>query len=101
MINIEPVIRNMRSNGYAQVYIRIIQKTIPAYIPTSFVAAANQIKDKKLTDFSLIVEIAPTIKTYYDKLNKVNTTNWTVKEVVEYLNSDKDEISFCDYCVEY
>lgn len=101
MITIEPVIRNFRSNGFAQVYIRIIQKTKPAYIPTAFTATPNQIKDKKLIDYQLIVKIAPKIESYYNKLNQVNTDNWTVQEVVSYLTSDSSEISFTDFCTEY
>jgi hypothetical protein len=97
MITFEPCIRSLRSDGYAVVYIRIIKDTKPTYIKTSYIVSKKQISGKKIKDFSIIGEISPIIKKYIDKLNKVDTENWDIKEVVEFLLKDKEEISFSDF----
>jgi integrase len=97
MITFEPCIRSLRSDGYAVVYIRIIKDTKPTYIKTSYIVSKKQISGKKIKDFSIISEISPIIKKYIDKLNKVDTENWDIKEVVEFLLKDKEEISFSDF----
>jgi site-specific recombinase XerD len=101
MITIEPCIRKIKSNGRAQVYIRIIQNQNPAYISTSFTVHQDQVVKNKINDFAIIVEIAPIIKDYYEKLNKQNTSSWTVQEVVQYLKSENDEISFSKFYEDY
>jgi len=97
MLTFEPCIRSLKEDGYAKVYIRVIQNQKPAYISTSYVVSANQISGNKIKDFFVITEIAPIIKKYFDRLNKHDTENWTVKEVVEFLKVESEEISFTDF----
>ena len=97
MLTFEPCIRSLKEDGYAKVYIRVIQNQKPAYISTSYVVSANQVSGNKIKDFFVITEIAPIIKKYFDRLNKHDTENWTVKEVVEFLKIESEEISFTDF----
>ena len=97
MVNFEPCIRNFKSNGYAQVYIRAIKFKEMQYITTSYAVTSSQISKNKIIDYSIIVEVAPIIKSYYEKLNNVFHDNWSLKEVLEYLNRDSEEISFSDF----
>jgi len=69
MINFEPCIRNFKSNGYAKVYIRVIKVKEVQYISTPFTVTENQVEKTRVSDFNIIVEIAPIIKSYYNKLN--------------------------------
>jgi site-specific recombinase XerC len=97
MATFEPCIRSLKSDGYAKVYIRVIQNTKPSYISTSYVVSGKQISGNKIKDFFVITEIAPIIKKYIEKLNKLDTENWTVQEVVEFLKTDSEEISFTTF----
>ena len=93
MITFEPCIRNMRSDGFAKVYIRIIKDTKPAYMGTNYLVTKKQIAGTKIKDFSILGQIIPTIKRYVDKLNTINTDKWSVKEVIEYLQME-NEVAF-------
>ncbi len=97
MITFEPCIRGLKENGYAKVYIRVIQNQKPAYIGTSYVVSANQVSGNKIKDFFVITEIAPIIRKYFDKLNKHDTENWTIQEIIEFLKTENEEISFTDF----
>ena len=97
MVNFEPCIRNFKSNGYAQVYIRAIKVKEVQYITTSYAVTSSQISKSKIIDYSIIAEVAPIIKSYYDKLNNVNHDDWSLKEVIEFLNRDSEDISFNDF----
>ena len=97
MINFEPCIRQFKSNGYAQVYIRAIKVKEVTYISTSYAVTSSQVSNNKITDYSIIAEVAPIIKSYYDKLNNVNHDNWSLKEVLEYLNRDSEDVSFNEF----
>ena len=97
MVNFEPCIRNFKSNGYAQVYIRAIKVKEVQYITTSYAVTSSQISKNKIIDYSIIAEVAPIIKSYYDKLNNVNHDEWSLKEVIEFLNRDSEDVSFNDF----
>ncbi|MEI7503251.1 MAG: phage integrase SAM-like domain-containing protein [Paludibacter sp.] len=97
MTTFEPCIRILKDNGYAKVYIRVIHNQKPAYISTSYVVSANQVSGNKIKDFFVITEIAPIIKKYFDRLNKHDTENWTIKEVLDFLKVENQEISFTDF----
>jgi site-specific recombinase XerD len=97
MVNFEPCIRKYKSNGYAQVYIRAIKVKEVIYISTSYAVTSSQVVKSKIVDYSIIAEVAPIIKSYYDKLNNVNHDDWSLREVIEFLNRDSEDVSFNDF----
>ncbi len=101
MINFEPCIRNFKSNGFAQVYIRAIKVKEVQYISTPYAVTSSQVEKNKVTDYGIIAEVAPIIKDYYNKLNNVYYENWTLKEVLEFLSRDSDDISFTRFYKEF
>ena len=101
MINFEPCIRNFKSNGYAKVYIRVIKVKEVQYISTPYTVTEKQVEKTRVSDFNIIVEIAPIIKSYYNKLNSYNYESWTLKEVIEFLSRDSEEISFTKFYKEF
>ena len=58
-------------------------------------------KDKGIKDPFVLQYCSNRIAEYIDMLNKKNTRNWTVKEVVEYLESGTADICFSDYARKY
>ncbi len=101
MATFEPCIRSLKSDGYAKVYIRVIQNTKPAYITTSYVVSGKQISGTKIKDFFVITEIAPVIKKYIERLNKFNTESWSVQDVVEFLKVENEELSYTAFFKSY
>lgn len=89
------------NNKYNIVYIRIIHNTKPAYIRTSFRATKKQLRGKNVKDNQILIQTNDLIKEYINKLNLVETTNWDVNKVKEYLLKDSDEISFTDFANEF
>jgi len=57
MITFKPVIRNVRSDGYAAIYIRVTKDRQSDYINTNYIAKKQQFSGAKLKDFSLISKI--------------------------------------------
>ena len=51
MITFKPVIRNVRSDGYAAVYIRVTKDRQSDYIKTNYIAKKQQLSGTKLTKF--------------------------------------------------
>ena len=75
MVRFEPFIRSIRSDGYAQVYIRLNHKSKTDYIKTNFVTEKRFVKNGKVTDQRTQIECGIIIKGYIEKLNGVNTGN--------------------------
>ena len=94
MVTFTPCIRSIRSDGYAQVYIRLTHKRRFDYIKTKFVVDTKFVKNGKIADQNIIVECAIAIKEYIDKLNGVNLENWTINEIKTHLLRDSSAISF-------
>jgi len=101
MTTFEPCIRNFRADGYAKVYIRVIKNTSPAYISTEFVVNEKQVSGKKIKDPFVKTECMLIIRKYIERINKVNSDKWSVKDVVSYLFSQSEEISFTDYYLSF
>lgn len=96
MATLEACIRKELKDGFAPVYIRISQKSKTAYIKTHLNVEKRGVDGNKIKDKRIINEAAIIIKDYYDRLNKVDTKNWDVKQVIGYLIGD-GEISFTDF----
>lgn len=87
-----------RKDGFYPVYIRVIQHGKIAYIKTGKhvnehgLTSTLEVKDPYLVEYGM-----RKITHWMDRLNRVESENWTVKEVVEYLKSDDCDVSFSDY----
>lgn len=91
-------VQKQRKDGLYQVYIRVVQNSIPGYIKTDkFVSPKGLDSAKHIKDPFVAKYCANKIVEYTDKMNKVNSSTWSVKEVIEYLQSTDEEICFSDY----
>jgi len=52
---------------------------------------------KDILDPSVIQQTSKLIDNYYNILNRIDTQDWTVKEIVDYIQKGKDGISFSAY----
>jgi len=55
------------------------------------------IKGKDVIDPYVIQQTSNLISRYYSALNQINTSNWTASEVVAYLTTSAEDMSFSDY----
>lgn len=52
---------------------------------------------KDILDPFVIQQTSKLIDQYYNTLNRIDTQDWTVKEIVDYIQKGKDGISFSMY----
>ena len=93
------VIQNKkRRDGFWQVYIRVIQHQKIAFIPTDkYVNELGLSGKSEVKDPFVLQHCMAKITHWMDRLNRVESEHWTVKEVVQYLKDDGGEVSFSDY----
>lgn len=93
------VIQNKRrKDGFWQVFIRVIQHQKMAYIPTNKYVNEHGLSSKsEVCDPYVVQYCLEKITHWMDRLNRVESENWTVKEIVEYVKNDDGDVCFSDY----
>lgn len=87
-----------RTDGFYPVYIRVTQNRKVAYIKTNKLVNEHGLsKSMEVTDPIVMQYCMKQIVTWIDMLNRLETENWTVKEVVQYLNNGSNDVCFSDY----
>lgn len=87
-----------RKDGFYQVYIRVIQHKKIAYIPTDKYVNEQGLTGRSEVRDPFVVEYCMRkIVRWVDRLNRVESERWTVKEVVDFLRSEDADVSFSDY----
>lgn len=98
MTSLKAVTRKPRIDGLYPVYIRVVHNRKPAYIKTDkIVDAANLTPKGEIKDPMVNEHCARIIRRYSERLNKVDASMWSVKEVVEYLSKEDEEVCFSEY----
>lgn len=96
------LVRNKRSDGFYQVYIRVTHQRKALYIKTDKVVDQKGVdKNKGIKDPYVLQYCSNKISQYMDILNKKDISKWTVDEVVKFLLEGTSDISFSDYAREY
>jgi len=101
MITFKPTIRNIRSDGYAAVYIRVTKDRQSDYIKTNYIAKKTQLNGTTIKDYTLVAKVSTIIDKYVNRLNYEETELWTLREVINFLMQENNKISFTDYYREY
>ena len=88
-----------RKDGMYIVYIRVTQNRKSKYIRTSWGVDDKGLSRDKLDIIEPFVaeQTSRLITGYYNTLNRIDTQNWTVKEVVDYIQKGKNGVSFSLY----
>ena len=88
-----------RKDGMYVVYIRVTQNRKSKYIRTSWVVGDDGLSRDKLDIITPFVAEQTTkiISRYYNTLNRIDTQDWTIKDIVDYIQKGKDGISFSMY----
>ena len=98
MATIIAVVRNARSDGFLVVYIRIVHKSKPGYIKNEKLITSKGIGKSDENIDQVVNEYCPkAILRYSDMLNRVDSSNWSVRDVITYLTTGNDDVCFSDY----
>ena len=81
------------------VYIRFAHNRKVSYLRTSWMVNDKGLSRNKkdILDPFVIQQTSKLIDQYYNTLNRIDTQDWTVKEIVDYIQKGKDGISFSMY----
>ena len=88
-----------RKDGMYVVYIRVTQNRKSKYIRTTWVVSDDGLSRDKhdIIDPFVAEQTTKIISRYYNTLNRIDTQDWTVNEIVDYTQKGKGGISFSMY----
>lgn len=98
MVTFKPCVQKQRSDGFYPVYIRVTHQRKVGFIKTDKVVskkgvtASKEIKDTFVSNFCTTL-----ILDYTTRLNSFDTSRWSVKEVIDFLQTGDSDICFSDY----
>jgi len=100
MATLKFCVQKQRADGTWAVYIRVTHKGRHGYIKTDKHVWGKGInpKTREIKDPFVIQQVSITVVDYMERLNKRNISNWTLEEVMSFLKTGDEEISFSDYC---
>lgn len=91
-------VQKRRKDGFWPVYIRVTNNRTVHYIKTD-----KMITDKQLTrqhevkDPFVMQYCSQKILEYNDAVNKINSTNWSAREIAHYLENYSCDVNFSEY----
>lgn len=98
MTTFKATVKKQRSDGFYTVYIRITHLRKSSYIKTNkIVDAAHVTKSGELKDPVVNEYCSMLIRQYNDRLNRVDASQWEIREVIEYLLKNDQGVCFSDY----
>ena len=103
MATLKAEVQGKRKDGTYLVYIRVTHNRRNSYLKTPWVVMKNGVVrgKKEICDTYVCQQTSKLIEHYYQLLNQTDTQNWTLQEVVEYLKSGTEDISFTDFARNY
>lgn len=101
MATLKPTVKSKLKTGMYIVYIRVVHNRQSSFIRTAWMVNDKGLKGKDIIDPFVIQQTSNLISCYYNKLNQLDSSNWTISEVVTYLTTSKENLSFSDYAREH
>lgn len=101
-VSMKPVVQKPRKDGFWPVYIRFNYNGRCQFWKTSKVVSSNYVESKsEISDPYVLNYCSQLILEWMEKLNHVDYSLWSVKEIVEYATTNESMISFTDYAQAY
>lgn len=98
MANLKACVRRPRSDGFWQVYIRVTHNRAIGYIKTDKMVTKKELtKTKEIKDPFVLSFCADLIIRYNSLLNLHDISGWELSEVIDYLQTENEDICFSDY----
>ncbi|MEG2150110.1 MAG: phage integrase SAM-like domain-containing protein, partial [Bacteroidaceae bacterium] len=100
MATFKACIKYKRSDGLYTVYIKVTHKRNNGYIKTDKISDSPDVNGV-FKDIYINKYCANTIAEYVEKLNKADAKNWTVQEIISYINSIDEDVCFSEYAKKF
>lgn len=98
MAILKATVRFKNKSGLYPVYVRFTQVKQVSYVKTSLMVNEKGLNSKKeIIDPFVIHQTSIIIENYYKQLNQVDTSNWSVQEIVKYVTEFNTDLSFSEY----
>ncbi len=98
MATLRPCVQKQRSDGFYPVYIRVIHNRESAFLKTDKLVDRKSVsKTREIRDNEVLRYCTQLISEYNRRLNLQDTSLWSVKEVVSFLQTQESNASFTDY----
>lgn len=102
MATFKTCVQQQRKDGFYHVYIRVTHRRQTAFMKT------DKMLDKKglnrsgeVKDTFVLAYCTEKINSFIERLNKEDISEWTVKDVVAFLEKGEDDVCFSDYARKY
>ena len=102
MATFKTCVQQQRKDGFYPVYIRVTHRRQTAFVKT------DKMLDKKglnrsgeVKDTFVLAYCTEKINSFIERLNKEDISEWTVKDVVAFLEKGEDDVCFSDYARKY
>ena len=91
MATLKATVKSKRKDGMYVVYIRFAHNRKVSYLRTSWMVNDKGLSQNKkdIIDPYVIQQTSKLIDQYYNTLNRIDTQDWTVKEIVDYIQVRK------------
>lgn len=100
MATFKVCVQKQRSDGTYPVYIRVTHNRKVSYMKTDKVVGKIG-KSGEVKDSFILAPLNALINEYIDRLNKQDINNWTVHEVVAFLESIDEDVCFSEYAKKF
>ena len=101
-VSMKPVVQKPRKDGFWAVYIRFTFDGQCQFWKTSKVVSSQNVKSKsEITDSYVLSFCSSLILQWMEKLNHVNYSMWSLKDIVEYVTVTESQVSFSSYARSY
>lgn len=98
MATFKALVRTPRKDGYYQVYIRVVHRTKPGYIKTDKMVTKRELtRQGEIKDTYVLEYCLQQIKSFNERLNRHDISQWTVQDVVKFLETEEEVMPFSDY----
>jgi hypothetical protein len=102
MATFKAIVRTPRKDGFFQVYIRVMHNRQPGYIKVDKMVTKKELdRNGDIKDPFVMQYCSLKILGYNNRLMSKDIDGWTVKQVINYLLSEEDDICFSDYARQY
>lgn len=98
MATFKTCVQKQRVDGFYPVYIRVTHNRKQGYIKTTKVVEKKSVtKNNEVRDVAVLSYCDNLIKSYNQQLNEQPIAQWTLKEVLAFLQTEESDASFSDY----
>ncbi len=98
MATFKPCVQKQRADGFYTVYIRLTHDRKIGYIKTDKVVSKKDVgKTKEIKDNFVLNYCTRQIMHYTQLLNDKDISNWNVRDVQKYLETEELDLCFSDY----